>query len=108
MRAPRQVIGYIHSQVSSSGDHIQDLAMQVTQMAEAIRTTVVSITQFIRRQSCRSAVLLATVVWIAIATGIGYRHDGSMAISSFIGKTVVRIAIATGIGYQHDRSMRFF
>ena len=50
-------------------------------MAEAIRTTVVPI----------SGVIRTTVV----------------PISGFIGPTVVRIANATGIDYRHDGSIRF-
>ena len=50
-------------------------------MAEAIRTTVVPI----------SGVIRTTVV----------------PISGVIGPTVVRIANATGIGYRHDGSIRF-
>ena len=49
---------------------------------EAIRTTVVPI----------SGVIRTTVV----------------PISGVIGPTVVRIAKATGIGYRHDGSIRFF
>ena len=49
--------------------------------AEAIRTTVVPI----------SGVIRTTVV----------------PISGIIGPTVVRIANATGIGYRHDGSIRF-
>ena len=29
------------------------------------------------------------------------------SLSGVIGKTVIRIASATGIGYRHNRSMRF-
>ena len=50
-------------------------------LAEAIRTTVVPI----------SCVIRTTVV----------------PISGVIGPTVVRIANATGIGYRHDGSIRF-
>ena len=50
-------------------------------LAEAIRTTVVPI----------SGVIRTTVV----------------PISGVIGPTVVRIANATGIGYRHDGSIRF-
>ena len=51
-------------------------------MAEAIRTTVVPI----------SGVIRTTVV----------------PISGVIGPTVVRIANATGIGYRHDGSIRYY
>ena len=78
-----------------------------------------------------SGIIGKTVMWIAIATVIGYRNDRSMIfskaeairttvvpisgvirttvvpISGVISPTVVRIANATGIGYRHDGSIRF-
>ena len=52
-------------------------------MAEAIRTTVVPIKQLIRTTVVPiSGVIGPTVVRIANATGIGYRHDGSMRFSN--------------------------
>ena len=51
--------------------------------AEAIRTTVVPIAPLIRTTVMPiSGVIGPTVVRIANATGIGYRHDGSMSFSS--------------------------
>ena len=58
-----------------------ELELWLFKVAEAIRTTVVPI----------SGVIRTTVV----------------PISGVIGPTVVRIANATGIGYRHDGSIRF-
>ena len=53
------------------------------QMAEAIRTTVVPISGVIRTTVVPiSGVIGPTVVRIANATGIGYRHDGSIRFSN--------------------------
>ena len=50
--------------------------------AEAIRTTVVPISGVIRTTVVPiSGVIGPTVVRIANATGIGYRHDGSIGFS---------------------------
>ena len=52
-------------------------------MAEAIRTTVVPISGVIRTTVVPiSGVIGPTVVRIANATGIGYRHDGSIRFSN--------------------------
>ena len=52
-------------------------------LAEAIRTTVVPISGVIRTTVVRiSGVIGPTVVRIANATGIGYRHDGSVRFSN--------------------------
>ena len=51
-------------------------------MAEAIRTMVVPISGVIRTTVVPiSGVIRPTVVRIANATGIGYRHDGSIRFS---------------------------
>ena len=51
--------------------------------AEAIRTTVVPISGIIRTTVVPiSGVISPTVVRIANATGIGYRHDGSIRFSN--------------------------
>ena len=52
-------------------------------LAEAFRTTVKPITPLIHTTVVPiSGVIGPTVVWIANATGIGYRHDGSMRFSN--------------------------
>ena len=52
-------------------------------VAEAIRTTVVPISGVIRTTVVPiSGVIGPTVVRIANATGIGYRHDGSIRFSN--------------------------
>ena len=61
--------------------HITRIDVHQNTLAEAIRTTVVPI----------SGVIRTTVV----------------PISGVIGPTVMRIANATGIGYRHDGSIRF-
>ena len=55
----------------------------VYKKAEAIRTTVVPISGVIRTTVVPiSGVIGPTVVRIANATGIGYRHDGSIRFSN--------------------------
>ena len=67
-------------------------ALAVNCWAEAIRTTVVPI----------SGVIRTTVVPIS-----GVIRTTVVPISGVIRTTVVRIANATGIGYRHDGSIRF-
>ena len=63
-------------------------------MAEAIRTTVVPISGFIRTTVVPiSGVIGPTVVRIANATGIGYRHDGSIRFSYKLLISVIFFAI---------------
>ena len=65
----------------SSGDLGRPGVIRPT--AEAIRTTVVPISGVIRTTVVPiSGVIGPTVVRIANATGIGYRHDGSIRFSN--------------------------
>ena len=57
--------------------------MNYSDTAEAIRTTVVPISGVIRTTVVPiSGVIGPTVMRIANATGIGYRHDGSIRFSN--------------------------
>ena len=61
----------------------EKLGKQVNSSAEAIRTTVVRITPLIRMTVVPiSGVIGPTVVRIVNATGIDYRHDGSLRFSN--------------------------
>ena len=60
-----------------------NLIFYIMAWAEAIRTTVVPIRGVIRTTVVPiSGVIGPTVVRIANATGIGYRHDGSIRFSN--------------------------
>ena len=70
------------------------------QLAEAIRTTVVPISGVIRTTVVPiSGVIGPTVVRIANATGIGYRHDGSIRFSN---KLTYALGIELLICHQID------
>ena len=64
-------------------------------MAEANRTTVVQIK------------LQAEAIRTRVVPISGVIRTTVVPISGVIGPTVVRIANATGIGYRHDGSIRF-
>ena len=69
--------------VSTSRIYDRILAGNLRKMAEAIRTTVLPISCVIRTTVVRiSGIIGPTVVRIANATGIGYRHDGSIRFSN--------------------------
>ena len=86
LAAKAGAVTLFHHCLSSDTESVNFLSPKVCGwrlLAEAIRTTVVPISGVIRTTVVPiSGVIGPTVVRIANATGIGYRHDGSIRFSN--------------------------